>query len=107
MTEAQIFETGGVRVQASRQPDGSWIGQVLDRQLPQLTAGSLPELKEQCRSMLAELAANEAADDVPGTVRRDALLQGGISATGPVAVSEGDLGFQPVVPGPDEEDWED
>lgn len=107
MTEAQIFETGGVRVQATQQPDGSWTGLVLDRQLPQLVADSLAELKEQCRSMLAELAANEAADDVPGTVRGEALLHGGIASTGPVAVSEGDLGFQPVVPGPDEEDWED
>ena len=105
----ETMDLGGMRARVMQQADGSWVAESLDRQLPRFTADSLADLREQAKSMLAELGENEpAGPPTPEDVRTNAHIHG-VTSTGPIGVSEGDLGTHPVVPGEDavQEDWED
>lgn len=63
MARTETVEFSGYTMEAREQADGSWVGEVIDRAVPQMTATSLDNLEEQFRSVIGALAENEAQVD--------------------------------------------
>lgn len=101
---SEKLEVGGFTMVAQEQPDGNWVGEIVDRAVPQLTAKSLDDLEEQFRSVLGTLAENEAElEGEPLNTSQDAMLHR--LHTYPSTTVSG-LGTDEV-DGPPPEDWED
>ncbi len=111
MPRTEIIEFSGHTLRAQELEEGRWVGEVVERAVPQLTATSLDNLEEQFKSVIGALAKNEAAVEGMGLdTRQDAMMhQLHLNPMMGVAETEADGDYQPPEPGEDisRERWED
>ena len=110
MSNTEIVEIGGYTLRAQELEEGRWVGEIVERSVPQLTSTSLANLREQFKSVIGALAENEAElEGEPLDTRQDAVLHhlhsyplNNVSATG-------DEDYMPAEPGEEisRERWED
>lgn len=110
MGNTETIEIGGFTMRAQELEEGRWVGEILDRAVPQLTSTSLANLKEQFRSVTAALAENEAALEGQSLdTRQDAMLHHLHSYPLENVSAAGDEDYRPAEPGEQvsRERWED
>lgn len=108
-TKAERIEAGGYTLLAVEREDGSWIGEIVDRAVPRLTADSRANLEKQFRSMIGSLSENESQlEGQPLDTREDAILHR-LHAYSPRHLAQPDADFRPPEPGEkiSRERWED
>ncbi|SRR5690554_4379517 len=108
-TDTEVIEAGGYTLRAQELEDGTWVGEIAERAVPQLTADSLANLETQFRSMIGSLTENESAlEDRPFDLQEDALLHR-LHAQSPSNLAQPDQDRRPPEPGEkiSRERWED
>lgn len=106
---SEVIESGGFTLRAHELDDGTWVGEIMERAVPRLTAESLSSLETQFRSMIAAFSENEAqVEGAPLDTREDALLHR-LHAYAPRDLTQPDRDFRPPEPGQkiSRERWED
>ncbi len=107
--DTDVIEAGGYTLRAQELEDGTWVGEIMERAVPQLTADSRANLETQFRSMIGSLTENESAlEDRPFDLREDALLHR-LHAQSPSSLAQPDQDRRPPEPGEkiSRERWED
>jgi len=109
MPKTETIEFNGYTLRAQEIEQGRWIGEVVERALPQLTATSRDNLEQQFRSVIGALIKNEAAVEGMGLDKRQDAMLHQLHANPMMDVTEADDDYQPPEPGEDvsRERWED
>lgn len=105
----QTIEFSGHTMRAQELEEGRWVGEVVERAIPQLTATSLDNLEEQFKSVIGALAKNEAAVEGMGVDTRQDAMMHQLHLNPMMDVTEKDGDYKPPEPGEDisRERWED
>ncbi len=110
MSNTEIIEIGGYTLRAQELEEGRWVGEIVERSVPQLTSTSLDNLREQFRSVIGALAENEAAVEGESLdTRQDAMLHHLHSYPLNNVSAAADEDYRPAEPGEEisRERWED
>lgn len=106
---SEVFESGGYTLHAHERQDGTWVGEIMERAVPRLTAESLDSLETQFKSIIAAFSENEAQlEGAPLDTREDAMLHR-LHAYAPRNLTQPDKDYRPPEPGEklSRERWED
>lgn len=108
MPRTEIIEFSGHTLRAQEIEEGRWVGEVVERAVPQLTATSRDNLEEQFKSVIGALSKNEAVEGMGLDTRQDAMMHQ-LHASPMMGVTETDDNYRPPEPGEDisRERWED
>lgn len=109
MPKTENIEFSGFTLRAQEVEEGRWVGEILERAVPQLTATSRSNLEEQFKSVIGALTKNEAAvEGMRLDQRQDAMLHN-LHANPMMDATEADQDYQPPETGDDisRERWED
>lgn len=109
MPETETIEFSGYTLRAQELEEGRWVGEVVERAVPQLTATSLSNLEEQFKSVIGALAKNEAEADGLGLEEKQDAMLSHLHLNPLSTTTEMDRDYEPAESGDDisKERWED